>query len=152
MDLIRIDHEHDLEFKIRARRHRLASDMSIEDGGEDHGLAPTELLVGSLGACIAMSVQRYCAECGHGDGDVSVSLAFQLLGKPKRIGAIVVDVELPPGFPEDRIEAVRRVADHCVVHHTLMHPPEVDVEIIHKPPTTAPPERNGIRVAATRRN
>jgi len=152
MDLITIDHEHDLEVKIRARRHRLASDMSIEDGGEDHGLAPTELLVGSLGACIAMSVQRYCAECGHGDGDVSVSLAFQLLGKPKRIGAIVVDVELPPGVPEDRIEAVRRVANHCVVHHTLMHPPEVDVEIIHKPTTTAKPTSGRNGVATVRRN
>jgi putative redox protein len=151
MDLIRIDRKEGLRFQIRARRHRLTSDMAPEDGGNDGGLSPSELMASALGACIAMSVQRYCAECGHGDGDVSVSLTFQLLGKPKRIGAIAVDVELPPGVPEDRVRAAKRVAEHCVIQHTLDNPPEVDVEIIHRPPTTAVPAESRNRVAAVRR-
>ncbi len=151
MDLISIERESELKFSIHARRHHVASDMSTEDGGRDGGFSPSELLASSLGACIAMSVQRYCAECGHGDGDVSVSLTFQLLGKPGRIGAIVVDVEVPPGFPGDRIKAVQRVAENCVVHRTLRNPPEVDVEIIQRRPKTAVPDENRNRMATVRR-
>ncbi len=151
MDLISIERAEGLTFTINARKHTVASDMSVEDGGRDNGLSPAELLAGSLGACIAMNVQHYCTMTGHGDGDVSVSLTYQLLGRPKRIGAIVVDVELPPGVPEDRVEAVRRVAEDCVIHHTLENPPEVDVDIIHRPPKTAAGDSNPDGVAAVRR-
>jgi uncharacterized OsmC-like protein len=130
MDLITIRHKEEMAFDIRVRRHRVASDMSPADGGHGAGVSPAELFAGSLGACIAMAVQGYCDACGHGDVEVGVSLAFQLLGKPKRIGAIVVDVEVPEGVPEDRKDAVRRVAEQCVIHETLRHPPEVDVDVI----------------------
>ena len=47
---------------------------------------------------------------------------------PKRIAGIVIDVDLPEGFPDDRLDAVKRVAEHCVIHGTLSHPPRVDIE------------------------
>jgi hypothetical protein len=46
---------------------------------------------------------------------------------------------------------VQRVAEHCVIQHTLDNPPEVDVEIIHRPPKTAVPGESRKRVAAVRR-
>lgn len=130
MDLITIKHKDHLAFEVRVRRQRVKTDMAPSDGGAGAGMTPAELLAGSLGACIAMSVQGYCETCGHGDGDVCVNLGFQLLGKPPRIGVIVVDVEVPEGVPPDREAAVRRIVEHCVIHETLRHPPEVDVDII----------------------
>lgn len=130
MDLITIDRREGLAFDIRVRHHEVTSDLSPSDGGADAGLAPVELLAGSLGACIAMMVQRYCDTSGHGHGDVAVSLTVELADQPKRISGIVVDVELPEGVPENRREAIRRVAEQCVIHETLRHPPQMDVEII----------------------
>jgi putative redox protein len=130
MDLITISRREGLAFDIRVRKHTVASDLSPADGGRDTGLAPVELLAGSLGACIGMMVQRYCDSCGHGDGEVAVSLTLELADQPKRIGAIVVDVELPDGVPESRRDAVRRVAEQCVIHETLRNPPRMDVEIL----------------------
>lgn len=130
MDLITINRRAGLAFDIRVRHHEVTSDLSSADGGCDAGLAPVELFAGSLGACIAMMVQRYCHTCGHTAGDVGVSLTLELADRPKRISGIVVDVELPEGVPASRRDAVRRVAEQCVIHGTLTHPPRVDVDIL----------------------
>jgi putative redox protein len=130
MDLITVTRKERRAFDVRVRRHVVTSDMAPGDGGQDAGFAPVELLAGSLGACIAIMVQSYCDTHGYTDGEVAVSMTLELADDPKRIAAIVADVELPQGVPEDRMAAVRRVAEQCVIHHTLAHPPRLDVEFV----------------------
>jgi putative redox protein len=130
MSLISITRKSGLEFAIQVRGHRVTSDMSEGDGGQDQGPSPSELLVGSLGACIAMMVQRYCDQHGYRDGEVSASVVFELADGPKRVGAITIDLEIPRDVPEDRMDAIRRIAKACPVHGTFDVPPTVDVEIL----------------------
>ncbi len=129
MDLISVTRKDGLEFKISVRGHDVTSDLSAKDGGQDAAPSPVEFLGFSLGACIATMVQAYCQSHGY-DGDVSVSLTMELADAPKRIAAIVIDLELPEGIPEDRIDAIRRVAELCPIHETLKNPPQVDIEIV----------------------
>jgi uncharacterized OsmC-like protein len=103
--------------------------MSPEDGGRDAGPSPAELFAASLGACVAMMVHRYCEAHGY-PGETSVYVTPELADHPKRIGSIVMDVELPDSVPEDRRDVVRRVAEKCLVHETLRHPPDVDIDIV----------------------
>jgi len=130
MDLITVTRREGLAFDVCVRGHRVVMDMAPEDGGGDAGCAPAEAFVGSLGACIAMMVQGYCDTCGLGEGAVEVSLAYDLAGQPPVIASIAVDVELPPGVPQDRRKAIRRVAERCVIHETLRAPPQVDIDIL----------------------
>jgi uncharacterized OsmC-like protein len=130
MDLITVTRQGNMEFSIHVGGRDVISDMSVEDGGRGAGFSPAELLAGSLGACIAMMVQGYCDRHGYTDGDIGVNLTFELADNPKRVGAIVVDVELPDGFPDDRRDAVRRIAERCSIHETLIHPPRMDVEFV----------------------
>lgn len=129
MDLITVTRKDGQAFDIRVRGHGITSDMSVKDGGRDAGPSPVELLGGSLGACVAMMVQGYCERHGYTDGDVGVSLTLELADGPKRVGGIVVDVELPEGIPEDKKEVIRRMAERCPVHETLRDPPRVDIEV-----------------------
>ena len=130
MDLITVTRQRNLEYSIHVRGRDVVSDMSEEDGGRGEGFTPAELLAGSLGASIAMKEQGYCDRNGYTDGDVGVNLTLELADSPKRVGAIVIDVELPDGFPEDRKDAVRRIAERCTIHETLSHPPRVDVDFV----------------------
>ncbi len=130
MDLISITRESGLEFDVRVRGHSVRTDMSEADGGHDRGPSPSELLAGSLGACVAMMVQRYCDRHGHTDGDVAVSLTLELAEDPKRVAAIVADVELPRDVPAAELVVVRRIAEKCVIHGTLVHSPRVDIEFV----------------------
>jgi putative redox protein len=129
MDLITVTREAGLEFSVRVRGHEFRSDMSVADGGRDAAPSPAELLAGSLGACVAMMVQCYCDAHGYTDGEVEVSLTLELADDPRRVGAIVIDVELPRDLPEEKKEVVMRVAERCTIHETLEHCPRVDIEI-----------------------
>jgi putative redox protein len=130
MDLVTVTHRTGSEFSIRVRGHEVVSDMSVKDGGCDAGPSPVELFAGSLGACIAMLIQRYCDSHGYRDGAVGVSLTVQLADNPKRIGTVTVDLEVPKDVPENRKEAIRRLAQHCPIHETLKQPLEIDIEVV----------------------
>jgi uncharacterized OsmC-like protein len=135
MNMITVRRKSGLAFEVRVRQRRVSTDMPPVEGGGGSGFTPAELLAGSLGSCVASAVQSYCDACGLSEGDVSVNLAFEFMGKHRRIGAIAVDVEVPAGVPEDKREEVRRVAEGAVICETLKHPPEVDVDILfHEQP------------------
>ena len=129
MDLMTVTRKNDMEFSIRVRGHEVTSDMSKKEGGQDAGPSPVELLAGALGACISMMAQTYCDRHGYTDGDVGVSLTLELADAPKRVGGIVVDVELPNGLPDDKKDAVKRMIELCPVHETLRNPPRVDIDV-----------------------
>ena len=129
MDLISIERNENLSFSIQVRGHDVKADMSEKEGGRDEGPSPVELMAGSLGACIAIMVQGYCDRNGY-DGDVGVSMTVELADKPKRIKAIVIDLDLPESVPEKKKEAIKRVARHCPIHATLENPPVLDIEIV----------------------
>lgn len=129
MDLMTITTSREEGSKIRVRGHEVPCDMSEKDGGRDRGPSPVELLAGSLGACIGMIVQTYCQRHGY-EGDVGVSLTIELADNPKRIANIVVDLEVPESVPEDRRQAIRRVAERCPIHETLKSPPGIDIDVV----------------------
>jgi putative redox protein len=130
MDLMSITRKDRKAFELRVREHSVIFDMSEEEGGSDKGMNPVEYLAGSLGACIAIMVQTYCDNHGYTDGEVSASLTLELADDPKRVGTIVIDLELPNDFPEGKKSAVKRVAELCPVHETLKQMPALDLEIV----------------------
>jgi len=116
---------------ISVRAHRVESDYAPADGGGDAGPSPAELFVASLGACMALAVGTYCRSHGYGEG-VEVDLTYAMARAPTRIASIVADVRVPAGLPDDRTEAVRRVAELCSLHATLAQPPQLDIEIVRR--------------------
>ena len=129
MDLISIDQLSTQKFAFTVRGHTVVADMPQEEGGSNEGPSPSELLVGAFGVCIGMAVARYCQTI-QVEGEFSVYLTYQLADKPKRIANIVIDLELPDDFPENRISAINKVIEACPVHGTLRNPPEIDIEIV----------------------
>jgi uncharacterized OsmC-like protein len=130
MDLISVDRLDGLAFEIRVRDRRVVSDMAPSDGGRGEGFTPLELIAGAAGACIAMAVQAWCESCNHDGGDVAASVTFEIAADPKRMGTIVVDLEVPAEVPANRRDALRRVIEECPIRETLRNPPPVDVEIL----------------------
>jgi putative redox protein len=129
VDLITVTRKQGLEFTLRLRGHVLTSDMSAAEGGRDAGPSPVELLACSVGSCLATMVQAYCTEHGYARGDVGASLTFELASDPKRIAAVVVDLELPEGMPAAARDEVRRLVEDYPVPATLRAGPRLDIEI-----------------------
>jgi putative redox protein len=121
--------------RIDAGGHTLFSDQPVEDGGEGTAPSPTEIFVAGLAGCIAFYAERFLRRHHLSTEGLTVSCGFGWAENPHRVGEIAVDVEAPGLVPEKR-EAFERVIDHCTVHSTLRHEPQVRVSL-KTPPATA---------------
>ncbi len=46
---VRVEQTEGVRFSVKSRTHELVSDQPIENGGQDTGMTPPELLLGALG-------------------------------------------------------------------------------------------------------
>ena len=128
MDLISISQEKDSIFKTQIRKHSFSSDMSIEDGGTDTAPSPADLLVSSLGFCIAMIIQRYCKFHGFSDHGIELSMTYLLNDSPKMINSITIDIALPEEFPQNRKQAILNSVKTCVIYNSLSNDIDIDID------------------------
>jgi putative redox protein len=103
---------------IDIRGHHLVADEPTEEGGEDEGPSPLELLAGSLASCTAITMQLYAERKGWDIGEVTVGVDYQPAqrGAPTRFELIV---ELPKELPEEQRTRLMQIAAKCPVHRTL---------------------------------
>ena len=59
---------------VRAGRHRVTVDEPPSNGGTDQGFAPYEMLLGSLGACTAITLRMVAERKGWSLGTIHVEL------------------------------------------------------------------------------
>jgi uncharacterized OsmC-like protein len=130
MSLINIKHEKDFRVTAAVRGHHLTLDVPAEQGGMDAGPTPVELLVAAVGSCMAMHIAKYCKGAKLPHEGFGIDLDFQMSKDPLRIGSIMADITLPLGFPQDRIDAVRRAAEQCPVKNTLKESTALDMDIV----------------------
>ena len=116
-------------FTAEIRGHKLVVDQPAKGGGEDSAPMPLELLPASLGTCIALYVQRFLETRSLDASGLEVSVGTLGAPNPNRIARFNVEVKIPGGVPEKYRDAVKRAAEGCTVHHTLMHSPEIAVSI-----------------------
>jgi uncharacterized OsmC-like protein len=128
MDLISISQEKDSIFKTQIRNHTILSDMSIKDGGADAAPSPADLVVSSLGFCIAMIIQRYCVSHGYDDKDIELSMTYLLNDNPKMISSITIDIALPEDFPQNRKQTILNSVKTCVIYNSLSKDVEIDID------------------------
>ena len=116
-------------FAAHARGHIVVSDQPQENGGADVGMTPPELLLASLGTCVAYYVAQFCEPRLLDCDAVEIEVEGDLMHNPGRIGAITVKVALPVELDEDRLKALLRAVSHCTIHNTLTAAPDIRVHV-----------------------
>lgn len=116
------------QLRIEVRGHEVVTDQPVDDGGDDIAPTPTELFVASLAACIGYYAERFLRRNGLATEGLTVSTDYTWAESPHRVGAIDLNVEAP-GLTAARRDAFSRVIEHCTVHNSLHHPPEVRVHV-----------------------
>jgi len=121
-------------YAITARGHAMLTDQAVADGGTDAAATPTELLVASLASCVAFYTGRYLIRHGLDRAGLAVTAEFALAaGRPARVGAVGLQINLPGGVPPQRAGALLAVASHRTVHNTLRQQPDVSIELAGAP-------------------
>jgi putative redox protein len=104
--------------RLDIRHHQLVADEPVEQGGDDDGPSPQELLAASLASCTAVTVEMYAQRKGWDIGPIEVICDYTAAerGCPTKFK---VEMHLPNGCSEDQIEKLRIIAAKCPVHRTL---------------------------------
>jgi putative redox protein len=71
--------------ELRARTHAVAADEPVARGGTDSGATPTELLLGALASCTAITLRMYAERKGWDLGEVRVDCRLFEDGAARRI-------------------------------------------------------------------
>jgi putative redox protein len=107
-----------LEQEVEVREHRLTADEPREQGGEDSGPSPQELLAASLASCTAITMEMYAERKGWDVGEITVDVDYEPAqrGSPTRFR---MNFEFSNELPEEQRERLMQIGAKCPVHRTL---------------------------------
>ncbi|MFZ0338680.1 MAG: OsmC family protein [Terracidiphilus sp.] len=126
---VKITHLDRVKFAIQSRSHTILCDQPAENGGGDSGMTPPELLLASLGSCAAFYAVQYLKTRNLAETGVEVTATAEKLKQPARVGNFRVHVLCPVSLTEEQTEGLMRSVHHCLVHNTLLTPPEITIEL-----------------------
>jgi len=129
---VKVTHLDQVKFSIQSRSHTILCDQPAENGGEDSGMTPPELLLASLGSCAAFYAVQYLKTRNLAESGVEVSVTSEKLKSPARLGNFRIQVSCPVPLTEEHSEGLMRSVKHCLVHNTLLSPPEIAIELTTK--------------------
>jgi putative redox protein len=117
------------KFRVEARTHAIICDQPVENGGEDGGMTPPELMLASLGACAEFYAVQYLRTRKLDDRRVEVSVTAEKLMQPARLGDFRIHVTCPAALTPEQTEGLRRSVHHCLIHNTLLSVPQVNIQL-----------------------
>jgi putative redox protein len=107
------------------------TDQKVKDGGENSAPSPYDYFLSSLGTCAGIYVLSFCQERKIPTDEISLVQRLEY-GKRENgktfIEKILIEIMVPPGFPEKYHKALIKVADQCAVKKTIMNPPIIEVQ------------------------
>lgn len=127
---VKINQIGQVKFTVSARSHTVICDQPAENGGADSGMTPPELLLASLGSCAAFYAAEYLRTRKLADSGVQVSLSAEKLKPPARLGNFKIQVTSPVPLSMEQREGLMRSVHHCLVHNTLLNPPQIAIELL----------------------
>jgi len=127
--MIKVTQLEGVKFSIEARSHTVICDQPAENGGTDAGMTPPEFLLASLGSCAAFYAAEYLRTRNLAQSGVEVTVDAEKLKPPARLGNFKVRVISSVALSEEQREAMMRSVRHCLVHNTLLNPPEITIEL-----------------------
>lgn len=126
---VKVSHLGQVKFRIQSRSHTIFCDQPADNGGEDSAMTPPELMLASLGSCAAFYAAQYLKTRHLAASGVEVAVKAEKLKEPARLGEFNIRVECPVDLTAEQTEGLMRSVKHCLIHNTLLTPPEIKIEL-----------------------
>ncbi|HEY9681805.1 MAG TPA: OsmC family protein [Oculatellaceae cyanobacterium] len=110
---------------VKAGEHSWVVDIPKDKGGEETGPDPHELLLSSLGACTAITLQMYAKKKGWELTNVSVNLVDEETEGENgggKMTKITRDIQVEGNLTPEQVETLKGIADKCPIHKLLSGP------------------------------
>ena len=131
-------HHGGTRYDIVSGRHRIVTDQPVEDGGQDAGVSPVELFVGSVASCVAYFVGRFCQRHAISQAGLRVEADWDMVENPHRVGHIRLSIHMSHPLTPEVTERLLKVAYGCTVHHSLTIAPRIGITVTPHIAATVP--------------
>jgi len=103
---------------VDVRGHHLGVDEPVDQGGDDSGPSPQELLAASLASCTAITIEMYAKRKGWDLGYVEVECEYSAAerGCPTKFDLVL---RLAEDATAEQVERLKVIAAKCPVHRAL---------------------------------
>ncbi|QQT26230.1 OsmC family protein [Sphingobacterium spiritivorum] len=109
----------------------LIVDEPAEVGGQDKGLAPTQLLLSSLGSCKAITVRMYADQKKWELNKVIIRLSSEVKRSvQQQTTYIKCHISFEGNLDDDQKKRLAIIADRCPVHKILSNPIVIDSNML----------------------
>jgi len=116
---------------IQIRQHTVIADEPTHDNGTDTGPTPMEILLGTAGACVAVTTRAYAQRKGWPLEDVTVELEMMKIksedypsykGDAPYVHEIREEITFKGPLTDEQKERLLVIAGKCPVHVVLQNP------------------------------
>jgi putative redox protein len=110
----------------------IPTDQPKLQGGDNSAPSPFLHFLASIGTCAGIYVLSFCQERKIPTDRITLSerLEYTTVDGKSTLSKIVLDINVPPDFPEKYHKALIKVADQCAVKKTMMNPPLFEIKTV----------------------
>jgi putative redox protein len=133
MDEIRITFPGGKQVNAEFGGHLVATDQPASAGGAGSAPTPFDYFLASLGTCAGIFVLGFCQQRDIATEGLGLTQRMEFAEDAegrRKLAKVVLDITLPPGFPEKYRNAIVKTAGLCSVKKALMHPPEFEISAL----------------------
>jgi putative redox protein len=109
------------------RDFTINSDQPAKSGGDNTALSPFELFLASIGMCTGFYVLAFCQSRSIATDNIKITQTVIRNDATHMVEKVMIDITLPPDFPEKYKDAVIKTAQSCSVKKFLDAPPEIQI-------------------------
>lgn len=114
---------------VTAHTHglKIMTDQPVDNGGQNSAPTPFDLFLASIGTCAGIYVKSFCDNRKIPTDGIKL---VQTTSFSKETGLpthIIIDIQVPPDFPEKYRSSLINVAELCKVKKTMAYPPVFEV-------------------------
>lgn len=109
-------------------KFNILSDQPERNGGTDAAPSPYDLFLASLGTCAGFFALRFCQQRELSTEGLGLTLDLERNPETRRLDRIIMDIQLPEGFPDKYKKAIIRATEECAVKKVVLDPPLFEVK------------------------
>jgi putative redox protein len=100
---------------------RISTEAPKDNGGTGSSFSPTDLVGAALASCALTTMELFASREGLPWGAASARVEKRMTPPPRRIGELVLEIQMPPGLNAEQRAKLEDVGRNCPVARSL-HP------------------------------
>lgn len=97
----------------------ITTEAPKDNGGTGMSFSPTDLVGAALAACVVTTMHLTASREGIALGEVRASVEKRMTPPPRRIGALIVEVQMPPGLSPEHRARLEEAGRGCPIARSL---------------------------------